>query len=109
MPSEADLSKKLIGLIKKRGGWARKAPGGIHGAGHADVYGVYRGRALIIETKLPGKEKTLTALQAATLESFGNAGAVARMITSVQQLERILNAIDRKSSGNRASTGKKKG
>lgn len=69
-------------------------PQGIHSAGMADVLGCYRGVCLVLETKLPGREGTLTALQAETLRRAKAAGAVARVITLKSQVKKILDAID---------------
>lgn len=97
--SESSLSKNIAAAIRKRGGWARKTHGGPVMAGWPDVVGVYRGYALWWEVKLPDKEKNLTVLQAAVLEEAGKAGAIARVITSVAQGNKILDAIDRKKDG----------
>jgi hypothetical protein len=101
---EADLNKKAAERIRKRGGWARKMVGGLQSAGLPDVIGVYRQVFLGLEGKLPGKEDTLTKLQAKTLEEIKAAGGVARMYTSVEQVDKLLDAIDKKlDGGNRKS------
>lgn len=94
MAKESTLKKNCSKLIRDKGGFARSVPGGPHGAGMSDIIGVYRGVALILECKLPGKEHTLTDLQAETLQSAKSAGAVARMITSKSQVAAILDKID---------------
>lgn len=92
--TESDLSKKLAKRIRDRGGWARKIPGGPTMSGMLDIVGCYRGHFLGVETKLPGKERTLTALQQATIRDMQKGGAVAFMCTSVGQLDRVLDRID---------------
>lgn len=99
MPKESTLRKGCTALINRRGGWARSVPQGLTSAGMADVLGVYRGVPLVLETKLPGKEHTLTELQAETLRRAKAAGAVARMITYKSQVKKILDAIDKKRDG----------
>ena len=96
MPKESSLNRNCAALVRHRGGWARSVPQGIQSAGMSDMIGVYRGVPLVFEMKLPGKENTLTALQAETLAQAKAAGAVARVITRKTDVERILNAIDRK-------------
>ena len=91
---ESDLSKKQALLIRQRGGWARKIAGGPTQAGLPDVIGCYRGRFLGIETKMPGKERTLTELQKKTLSSMGSAGGIAVVATTVGQVRAVLDAID---------------
>ena len=94
MPTESNLSKKLARRIRDRGGWARKIAGGPASAGLPDIVGCYKRYGLWIETKLPGKERTLTALQAATLADIKRAGGIAVMITTMAQLDRVLDRID---------------
>lgn len=100
---EAKLSKNIGALIRKRGGWARKMAGGIQSAGLPDIIGMYRGYGLWLEVKMPGKEKNLTKLQAQTLKEAKAAGAVAIVVTSTDQVKKLLDKIDTK----RPSWGKK--
>lgn len=93
---ESTLKKNCAKLVRDRGGWARSIPQGIHSAGMADLLGVYRGYCLVWETKLPGKENTLTKLQAEVLAQAKAAGAVAMVITTTTQARKVLDAIDRK-------------
>lgn len=93
--TESDLSKKFAKIIRDRGGWARKIAGGPASAGLPDIVSCYRGYGIWIETKLPGKERTLTTLQRATLDAIKSAGGVAVMLTNVQQLNSLLDKIDR--------------
>ena len=95
MPSEATLRKSCTALIRARGGWARTVPQGIHSAGMADVVFFYRGYGGLLETKLPGRESTLTKLQAETLRQAKAAGAIAEVITSKKQVAELLDKIDR--------------
>jgi Holliday junction resolvase len=104
---ENALSAKMAKRVRERGGWMRKVAGGPYGAGWPDNVGVYRGVMLAIEVKLPGKEKTLTELQAQTLKDLRNAGAVALMLTSVRQVDHVLDCVDQASRwgfGYRSST-----
>lgn len=92
--TEATLSKKIAKRIRDRGGWARKVHGGPNGSGWPDIVGTYRGHFLGLETKLPGKERNVTQLQAETLKGIAAAGGVARVVTSVGQVDRLLDRID---------------
>src|SRR3954453_20790723 len=94
--TEASLTNKMRLAIKKRGGWARKAFSGPQGKGWPDLVAVYRGYGLFLEVKLPGKEKTLTKIQAAALADIKSAGGVARMVTTVDELNKLMDAIDRR-------------
>jgi hypothetical protein len=92
--TESALTNKIRLRVKERGGWARKVAGGPHGAGWPDLCCVYQGVPVMLEVKLPGKEGTLTKLQAQTLTDLEAVGAVAEMVTSVEQVDRLLDAID---------------
>ena len=93
--TEAALSAKLAKRVRDRGGWCRKVAGGIYGAGWPDLVGCHRDVFLGLEVKLPGKESTLTDLQRATLTDLRSAGAVACMVTSMKQLDHVLDCIDK--------------
>ncbi len=94
-PSESTLTKRMRLRIVKRGGWARKTHGGPQGAGWPDLVCIYRGYPVMLEVKLPGREKTLTTLQRVTLEKMREAGALAFCVTTIAQVDLILDAIDR--------------
>ena len=71
----------------------------IHGsayqrAGLPDIIGCHQGRFVAFEVKVPGKEHTVTALQRYTLEELTKAGALAEMITSVEEAEDYLKGLD---------------
>lgn len=91
---EGTLSGKMARRVRDRGGWCRKVHGGTYGAGWPDLMGVYKGLALCIEVKLPGKENTVTELQAETLAGLRAAGAVALVLSSMRQLNHVLDCID---------------
>src|ERR1700748_1919030 len=94
---EGTLAGKMARRVRDRGGWCRKVHGGTYGAGWPDLVGAYKGLFLAIEVKMPGKENTVTELQAATLEGLRAAGAIAVVLTSMKQLNHLLDAIDRAS------------
>lgn len=95
---ESDLSAKMAKRVRDQGGWCRKVAGGPYGAGWPDLVGAYKDVFLGLEVKLPGKESTLTDLQRATLTDLQSAGAVACMVTSMKQLDHVLNCIDKAQS-----------
>lgn len=97
--TEATLTRNMVKDIKARGGVAKKSHGGPNMAGWPDICGCYRGYTLAIEVKLPGRENTLTKLQQATLDEWAAAGAIAKMVTTRQQVKAILDAVDRKRDG----------
>lgn len=96
---EADLSKKMALLIRTRGGWARKIAGGPSQAGLSDIMACYRGHFISIETKLPGKERTVTVLQRKTLDAVKAAGGIGVVCTTAQQVGRLLDRIDKAYDG----------
>lgn len=93
---ETDLSKKQAARIRDRGGFAVKTHGDPRQRkGLPDIIGTYKGWFIGIETKLPGKENTLTKIQAHTLLLIKRAGGLAFMMTTVAQVDKLLNWIDR--------------
>jgi hypothetical protein len=63
-------------------------------AGLPDIIACYRGWCLGLEVKKPGREKTLTEMQAKTLGRIEEAGGYGQMVTTVEQVDDILDAID---------------
>lgn len=68
--------------------YARKTHGGPSSPGWPDVVCVYHGQPFMLEVKRPGCK--LTDLQAHELERWARAGAVAAMVTSVQDVAKII-------------------
>lgn len=94
--NEGDLAKKMAKVIRDRGGFAVKTHGDPRQRrGLPDIIGCYRGRFIGIEVKLPGKENTVTKLQAATLGQIRAGGGIGAMGTTVQGVRRLLDWIDR--------------
>lgn len=93
--NEAALSKKMARRIRHRNGWARKIAGGPGQAGLPDIIAVYRGHALGLEVKVSGREGTLTDLQRETLNKMKEGGAITAVVTTVQQVDRIMDRIDK--------------
>jgi Holliday junction resolvase len=95
--TEAQLSRNIVKALRKRGAFAFKVFGGHYQrAGLPDVILCYRGRFVGLEVKLPGRESTLTDIQAHTLEEVRKAKGVARLITSVKEAEELLDLLDHK-------------
>lgn len=91
--AEHAITATIGRLLTARGAWWFKSHGaGASRAGIPDILAVYRGRALALEIKAPGR--TPTRLQAHTLARAAQAGAVAVCITSKKNLTEILDAID---------------
>ena len=92
---ESDLAKKMAVRIRLRGGWARKIAGGPGQAGLPDIIAGYRRYGIGLEVKMPGKERNVTVLQQKTLDAMAAAGMVTAVVTTVQQVERIMDKIDK--------------
>jgi|GEM_PF-1183517 len=73
-------------LARKRWG------GGMGVGGDPDVDACYRGRSLQLEVKRPGARPT--ALQLRRIEEWRKAGAVATVVTSVDQVRYVIEGID---------------
>lgn len=92
---ESDLAKKMAKRIRDRNGWARKIAGGPTQSGLPDILAAYRGHGIGLEVKMPGKENNVTDLQAKTLRDMKGAGMITAVVTTVQQVDRILDKIDK--------------
>jgi hypothetical protein len=68
---------------------ARKIPGGMYGGGWPDIICVYRGRTIFFEVKRP-KVGVLTALQERELQAWREVGALAFVVTSVDDVRRLV-------------------
>jgi len=94
--TEADITKKIIHALRSQGYWATKIHGGAYqSAGLPDVIACCEGIFVGLEVKKPGKERTLTRLQALTLKKLDNAGAITSVVTSVEEaLDVVRTALD---------------
>lgn len=93
--NESALTAKMARRMRDRGAWARKIAGGPTQAGLPDVLAAYRGHFIGLEVKMPGKEHRVTPLQQQTLDSMKAAGGITAVVTTVGQVDRILDRIDR--------------
>ena len=84
--TEALLVRRILKALRQAGAVAVKYHGSAFGtAGTPDILGCFRGRAFALEVKLRGREKTVTPLQAKRLREWRTAGAVAEVVTSVEE------------------------
>lgn len=97
--TEAHLVKTVKrNLVEMYGGWWVKVHGSIfQAAGVPDLIGVTRGKTqrpfgifFAFEVKLPGKESTLTRLQSFTIRKINENGGVAAMITTPNEVRRVV-------------------
>lgn len=73
------------------GAFAHKIHGGTYQSrGLPDIIGCYNGAFFGLEVKLPGKEQTLTLLQAKKLQDIKDAGGIAAMVTSVNEAIKVV-------------------
>ena len=99
---ESVLVTKMIDLIRERGGYAENIwGGGYQSAGIPDILVCYRGVFLGVEVKV-GKNKP-SALQKAKVNMINQAGGLA-VVTwdTTEQLEAMLDYIDKKANGHRS-------
>jgi hypothetical protein len=94
MPLESAITKSIVALAKTRGWWTFKIAGGpMQMAGVPDLLVVKHGRAVFMEVKRPGqKPRPLQVQRIREIREIG--GAVAEVVTSRDEAERILNAND---------------
>jgi|SRR5215469_7441836 len=94
MQPERKLVTKLQARIKERGGTSFKIHGGdnpFQAAGIPDLIACFLGRFLGLEVKLPGKKPS--RIQAITLKKIEENGGIARVVTSVADLDKVLDSV----------------
>lgn len=89
---ESNISGGIIQYIKGVGGHAIKVSQDEKQAGEPDISGCYRGNCLKLETKRPGNKPT--PRQASALARWAKAGAIAQVVTNLDQVKEIIREID---------------
>jgi len=93
-PLESKIVKKVLEHLRSRGAFATKTYGNpLVTRGLPDITGCYRGRYIAFEVKRDSSGKP-TEIQAFRLAEITRAGGIARVISSVQEAEAILDRID---------------
>lgn len=83
---ESRLVTKIKKALAEAGAFFFKVHGGPYqSAGIADLIGLWNGRFVALEVKVPGRKHTLTELQAAFLESVRAHGGIAACVDSVEE------------------------
>jgi hypothetical protein len=94
MPLETSITKSIQKRALELGWWQMKIAGGaFQRAGVPDLLLIKHGRAVFLEVKQPGKKPT--PLQVAVMDEIRRvAGAVAEVVTSRDEAERVLQKWD---------------
>ena len=94
MTLETTITKSIVALAKAKGWWTFKIAGGpMQMAGVPDLLTVKHGRAVFLEVKQPGKKpRPLQVQRMKEIREIG--GAIAEVVTSKAEAERILDAND---------------
>lgn len=89
---ESTVVKRIRKLLKKKypGFWFKTHGGPFQRAGLPDLIGCHKGVFIGIEVKVPGKEDNLSDLQEKTLRLISQAGGIAFMATTPQEVDRYL-------------------
>lgn len=91
---EAKLSKKIMKAWRDRGAFCFKVWGNAHQmSGVPDIVGVYRGRFIACETKMPGNAPS--PIQAHRIAQIEAAGGLTVVAYSVEEATELLDAVDR--------------
>ena len=91
---EAKLSKKIMKAWRDRGAWVFKVWGNAHQmSGVPDLVGVYRGRFIACETKMPGNAPS--PIQQHRITQIEAAGGLTVVAYSVEEATALLDAVDR--------------
>mgnify|MGYP001222844928 CR=1 FL=1 len=102
MTTERAITEAIIRWLRQQGAHVIKTHGGPHRRGLPDLIGAYRGRALALEVKRPGGRPT--PLQQYELERWATAGAVAGVVTSIEDVKTLVREVN--ASGTADETGR---
>jgi penicillin-binding protein-related factor A (putative recombinase) len=92
--TNAGMTKTSYRLKKgKRKGQLREYMICFGPAGMSDIIGVYKGKFLAIEVKLPERRKNVTEIQNNFIENIRDHGGLAGMATSVEEALEIINIV----------------
>jgi len=90
--TEAAITEAIMRWLRRHGAHVIKTYGGPYRRGLPDLIGVYRGRALALEVKRPGGKPT--PLQEYELSCWAAAGAVAVVVTSVDEVKQLIEEVE---------------
>lgn len=89
IPLESSITRTIITWLNKQPGtFAIKIHGGRWTSGQPDIIACVEGRTYALEVKRPGNKAT--KLQEATLKKWEEAGAVARVVYSLEDVKKII-------------------
>lgn len=80
-----------VGIYDPRKKIYRKSKSRYHINGVSDIIGIYRGRALFLEVKTPGRIKRATENQKEFLKKTGELGAISAIVASIEDTQNVLN------------------
>lgn len=89
-PSEKTIVNSIIRWLNQQPNcYVVKTHGSIYSSGQPDLIGCHHGRMLALEVKRPGNKPT--PLQQAVLKKWEAAGAIAAVVTSIEEVKALLN------------------
>lgn len=92
---ESSLTRSILKALQRRGGFWFKVhghPGQLRGL--PDIIGVYRGRFIGLEVKVPHRKDRVTELQKRVLEEISQAGGMGQVVTSKEEALQVLDRVD---------------
>lgn len=90
---EQAYQKKIIDFLKSKGAYVVKIISASQ-AGVPDVICCYRGRFVAVEVKRPETVRNVSRLQAYNLDKITEAGGIGFVAYSVEQVKKVLEALD---------------
>lgn len=93
MALEGTITKNIIKYIKSKGGMAEKIHGNAMSIGRPDINACYRGQCLRLEVKSPDHNNQASQAQLINLAEWERAGAISKVVRSVDEVKEILDEI----------------
>lgn len=109
IPLESAIVADIMRELKRLGGWWIKTHGGaFQVSGIPDIIGCYRGRFCGLEVKRPRVGRP-TKLQLFVLEAIRQAGGLAEIVTSVDEVRRVLEVDNNGGTGDTGGRERREG
>ena len=95
MKPETKLVKDILNFLKRyeKSWWVKIHGSAYQASGIPDIIGVYKGRFIAFEVKLPDKEHTVSRRQALMVVRITLAGGVAKVVSSMREVTDIMESL----------------
>lgn len=95
MANESKIQKEILDFLKQHGFWAINIVGGVtQKRGTPDILACVQGLFVALEVKDPTGNHPVTSAQQINLRKIRSAGGIGAVVTSVDEVRRIMESIN---------------